>query len=128
MVHEPPLLLERQVVDPLAFLGRPEREQREDLGLAAREERGAVRARSHVDLAADRADLLRAAPVRATLLDCDPPAHEILVGRLGGLLDELLGHRVLDRHVARLAAGGDRERQLELVDDAAVEQVALGGL
>ena len=65
VVHEPPLLLEREIVDPLALLGGAEREQRQDLRLSAREEGRAVRAGRDVDLAADRPDLVRPAAVRA---------------------------------------------------------------
>ena len=52
---------------------------------------GAVRARRDADLTADGADLLRAAAVRAALVDRDLPAHELLVDRLRGALDELPG-------------------------------------
>src|SRR5207247_11283721 len=87
VVHVPPLLLKREVVDALALLRRAERKQGHDLCLAAREQRRAVRARRDADLAGNRADVLRAAAVRAALLDGDLPPHELLVERLGGLLD-----------------------------------------
>src|SRR3954463_3503742 len=96
VVHVPPLGLEREVVDALALLGGAKGEQRHDLRLAAREERGAVRARADGDLAIDRANLLGAAAVRSALLDSDLLADEVLVDRLGGTLDELLRQRVLD--------------------------------
>ena len=70
-----------------------------------------MRARRNADLARDLADVLRAATVRAALLDGDLAADELLVDRLGGLLDVLPRNRVLDR---RLVAVGrrrpDRER------------------
>jgi hypothetical protein len=44
VVHVPALRLEREVVDALPLLGGSEREERHDLGLAAREERRSVRA------------------------------------------------------------------------------------
>ena len=96
VVHVAALGLEREVVDPLPLLGGAEREQRHDLRLAAREERRAVRARRDADLAVDRADLLGAATVGPALVDRDLLADELLVDRLGGLLDELLRQRVLD--------------------------------
>ncbi len=127
-MHEPPLLLEREVVDALPLLGRAEREQRQDLGLAAREQRGAVGARRHVDLTGDRADLLRAAAVGPPLLDGDLAPHEILVDRIDRLLDVLPREDVLHRRGSRLGFGGrrsDRERERDLVDDPCEEQVAL---
>ena len=45
VVHEAAVGLEREVVDPLAFLRRAERQQAQDLRLPALEERRAVRAR-----------------------------------------------------------------------------------
>ena len=75
-------------------------------------------------LAGDRADLLLGAPVGAALLDRDLLADEVLVDRLGGLLDVVLGQRVLDDGLAgRVRA--DRERQLDRVDDPLVQQVLL---
>ena len=65
VVHEPAVGLEREVVDPLALLRGAQRQQRHDLRLPAGEERRAVRARRDADLALDRADVLRPAPVRA---------------------------------------------------------------
>src|SRR5205814_1032404 len=64
VVHVPPLALEREVVDPLTLLRRAERAEAEDLRLTAGEETGAVRARAHRHLAADRPDLLLAPSVR----------------------------------------------------------------
>src|SRR4029077_8368727 len=115
-----------EVVDALTLLGRAERQQRHDLRLAAREERRAVRARADAHLARDRADLLRVAAVRAPLLDRDLPADETLVDRLGGLLDLLARDRVLDHGRVLVRRGrADRERQLDLLLDALVEQAAL---
>ena len=124
VVHEAAVLLEREVVDPLALLGGAEGEQRHDLRLAAGEEARAVRARADGHLAADRADLLLGAAVGAALVDRDLLADEVLVDRLGGLLDVVLRQRVLDDRVAG-GVGADRERQLDAVDDPLVEQVLL---
>src|SRR5205823_6481773 len=97
VVHEAAVGLERQVVDPLAFLRGAERERREHLRLAAREQAGAVGTRVDADLALDRPDLLRAATVRTTLVDGDLLADEVLVDRLRGLLDVALREAVLHR-------------------------------
>ena len=64
---------------------------------AAREEAGAVRARRDADLDRDRPDLLGAAAVGAALVDRDLLADEVLVDRVGRLLDARLRERVLDR-------------------------------
>ena len=133
VVHEPPLLLEREIVDPLALLRGAERQERQDLRLSTREEGRAVCPRRDVDLARDRPDLVRPATVRPALLDRDLLAHEILVDRLGCLLDVLAGERILRRRRGLLAVDrgrrrADRERELNLVDDAGVEEIALGGL
>ncbi len=50
VVHVPAVLLEGEVVDALPLLHRPEREQRHDLRLPAREERRAVRPRADLHL------------------------------------------------------------------------------
>ena len=114
VVHVAAVGLERQVVDPLALLRGAERERREHLRLAAREQAGAVRTRVDADLDLDRADLLGAAAVGAPLVDRDLLADEVLVDRLGGLLDVALRQAVLRRR--RFAVGrrrADRERQLD---------------
>ena len=110
VVDVPALLLAGEVVDLLPLLHRPERQQRQDLRLAAREERGAVRARAHGDLALDVPDLLLGATVRAALVDRDLLADEVLVDRLGRPLHELLRDRVLDRRLALRGRRADRER------------------
>ena len=97
VVHVAAVLLEGEVVDPLTLLHRPEREQRHDLRLPAREERGAVRARADLHLGRDVADLLLGAPVGTTLVDRDLLADEVLVDRVERALDVLLRLRVLDR-------------------------------
>src|SRR5581483_10236600 len=103
VVHVAALFLEGEVVDALPLLRGAERERREDLRLAAREEAGAVGTRVDADLDVDRTDLLRAAPVRPALLDRDLLADEVLVDRLGRALHELLRQRVLhDRLVGAL--------------------------
>ncbi len=124
VVHVPALLLGRQVVDPLLLLRGAERAEREDLRLAAREERGAVRPGRDADLGRDRPDLLRAASVRPALVDGDLLADEVLVDRVGRLLDVRAGDRVL----RVLDALGDGEGQLDVLDDPAVEDVALAAL
>ena len=70
------VLLEREVVDPLALLRRAEGQQRHDLRLPAGEERRAVGARADRHLAGDRADLLLGASVGPALVDRD-----LLAGR-----------------------------------------------
>src|SRR5437016_4999351 len=94
-MHEPALLLEGEIVDPLTLLGGAQREQRHDLRLPAAEERRAVRARRDADLARDRANVLRSTSVRAALVDGDLLADQVLVDRVGCTLEELLRHRVL---------------------------------
>src|SRR5690242_5356475 len=91
VVHVAALLLEGEVVDPLPLLRGAERERREDLRLAAREQAGAVGARVDADLDGDRPDVLRAAAVGAALVDRDLLPDEILVDRVAGLLDLRLG-------------------------------------
>src|SRR6185295_5048292 len=100
-----------------------------DLRLAAREQRRTMRARSDADLTRDLADVLRAATVRATLLDRDLAANELLVDRLRGLLDVLAGDRVLLHRL--VTVGGrrcDRKRQLYLLLDPGEEEMPLGRL
>src|SRR5204863_1852069 len=87
-----PFVLERQVVDPLAFLRRAKGEEGHDLRLPTGEESRAVRAWRDGALRLDRPDLVGRATVGPPLLDGDLVADEPLVGRLRGLLDELLPH------------------------------------
>ncbi len=129
VVHEAAIRLEREIVDPLALLRRAERQQAQNLRLPALEEARAVRPRRDRDLAVDLADLLGAAAVGPPLVDRDLLADEILVDRLGGLLDVALGQAVLDLRGAAVRGGrADRERQLDAVDDPLEEKVALGRL
>src|SRR5581483_3023308 len=125
VVHVAALFLEGEVVDALPLLRGAERERREDLRLAAREQAGAVRARVDADLDLDRPDLLRAAPVGAALVDGDLLPDEVLVDRLARLLDVLLRQGVLDRLLALGGRGADREGKRDLVDDAVEEQLPL---
>ena len=118
MVHVPAVLLEGEVVDPLPLLHRPEREQRHDLRLAAREERRAVRARADLHLGRHGPDLLLGATVGATLVDRDLLPDEVLVDGVERPLDVLLRLRVLHRGLALGRLGADRERQRELLEDA----------
>src|SRR5581483_5892439 len=91
VMHVPALLLEGEVVDALTLLRSAERQRGEDLRLAAREQTGAVRTRVDADLDLDRADLLRAAPVGAALVDRDLLPDEVLVDRVARLLDVRAG-------------------------------------
>ncbi len=125
VVQEPAVLLAGEVVDLLALLHRPEREQGHDLGLAAGEEPRPVRPRADAHLALDRADLLGRAAVRAPLLDRDLLADEVLVDGLGRALDVLARLRVLHRRLALGRRRADRERQLDGLLDPLVEEVAL---
>ena len=84
-----------------------------------------MRARAHLHLGLDVANLLLGASVRAALVDRDLLADEVLVDRLRRALDELLRLRVLDRRLALGRRGADRERQLDLLEDAVEEEVAL---
>ena len=78
----------------------------------------------HADLARDFADVLGGSPVGTPLVDGDLLADEVLVDRLGRLLHELLGQRVLDdRALAVDGCGPDRERQLDRLDDPVEEQL-----
>ena len=77
---------------------------------------------SHVDVA----DVLGGSAVGTPLVDGDLLADELLVDRLGRLLDELLRQRVLDdRALAVDRRRADRERQLDRLDDPVEEQLAL---
>src|SRR6266540_4604887 len=118
----------RASVDPQTLLRGAERQRREDLRLAAREEAGAVGARVDRDLDVDRPDLLRAATVRPALVDRDLLADEVLVDRLRRTLHVLLRERVLHRRLALDGSRTDRERQLHVLDDPLEEQVTLRGL
>ena len=103
VVHVAAILLQRQVVDPLALLGRAEGERAEDLRLAAREQAGAVRARVEADLERDSRMSSVPRPSGALALDGDLLADQILVDRLRGLLDVALRERVL--HGLAVGAG-----------------------
>jgi hypothetical protein len=120
-----PVLLQREIVDALAFLRGAERAERHDLRLATREERRAVGTGRDGHLAVDRADLFRAATVRPSLLDRDLLTNEILVDSLGSLLHVLLGHRVLLRCFPVGSGSTDRERQLDVLENALEEDGAL---
>ena len=72
----------------------------------------------------DRPDLLRAAAVRAALLDRDLLADEVLVDRLGGPLDELLRQRVLDDGASpSTVAGPTGNGSSTRLDDPVEEQL-----
>ena len=85
-----------------------------------------MRSRRDADLARDLADVLGASTVGPPLVDGDLLPDELLVDRLGRLLDELLRERVLDHRALAVDRGrADRERQLDRVDDPVEEQLAL---
>ena len=95
VVHEALGFLDVEAVDALLVPGRAQGEQGQHLGLAPGEETGAVGARSHPDVAVDRADLVHAAAVGALLVDGDDPAHGLLLHRVEGLRQRgRLGRRV----------------------------------
>ena len=77
--HELLPALADQRVDLLLVRRRAERGDHERLRLAAREERRAVRARQHADLAGDRADVGEAAAVDALPLVDDRLADDLLL-------------------------------------------------
>ena len=62
--------------------------------------------------------------VRTPLVDRDLLADEVLVDRVERALDVLLRRRVLDDRLALDGLPADRERQLELLEDAVQEEVA----
>jgi hypothetical protein len=74
----------------------------------------------------DRTDLFRTAAVGPMLVDRDLAANELLVDRLGRLLDVVLRQRVLGGRRLTLAdRRADRERQPNRVDDPVEEQLTL---
>src|SRR6059036_3774876 len=97
----------RESVDDLLVAPRAEGRHREDLGLPAGEDRGAVRTRQHADLDGKRTDLLSSPPVRAQVL-------------LGNSFAELLLQDLLEdrgdllRREGRALAGGELRDRLEL--------------
>ena len=111
--------LEPEVVQPHLLAGRAEGDDGEGLRLAAREQRGAVRAREQPDLGRDRPDLGLRAAVRALLVDGDPLADHVLLELVerelraravlgvrlgGGVAGVVLEHVRLDR-LRRVLAG-----------------------
>ena len=68
-------------VDLLLHAQHVQRGDAQDLGLAALEQRRAVRPRDHLDLGRERPDVGDAAAVDADLVAQDPLAHELLVQR-----------------------------------------------
>ena len=72
-----------QRVDELLVFAGAERRDHQRLGLAAGEQRRAVRARQHADLAEDRADRGQVAPVDAAAVVEDVPAHHFGLQRCG---------------------------------------------
>ena len=115
--------LEPEVVQAHLLARRAERDDRQRLRLAAREQRGAVRARQDADLGVDRPDLGLGAAVRALLVDGDALADEVLLElverELGpaAVLRVGLGRRlagVLGEHGLLDGLGGVLARELVL--------------
>src|SRR6201999_2795677 len=78
-----------QGVDPLLILPRAERRYHQRLGFAASEQRGAVRARQHSDLAGDGTPRLHVATIDAMTGIENVPAHNLgfdLFENVGDLL------------------------------------------
>src|SRR5262249_28524992 len=67
-------------------------------------------------------------PAGTPLLDRDLLPDDVLVDRVRRALQELLRHRVLLRCLALGGRGACRERELDLVEDPPVEEVALARL
>ena len=83
--------LETEVVQAHLLARGAERDDAERLRLAAREQRGAVRARQRLDVDRDLADLTLGAAVRALLLDGDALADDPLLERVERQLRGLAG-------------------------------------
>ena len=115
-------VLEREIVDPLLFLHRAQRDKRERLRLAASEDRRAVRARHGAGDDSNRANLVLATTVGTTLVDGDLGADDLLVDAVDGGLDGTSGGSV------EAVLGTRGERQLDLADDPLDQRRALGGL
>ena len=119
--------LRAELVDLLLHAQHVQRGDAQDLGLAALEQRRAVRPRDDLDLGRERPDVGEAAAVDADLVGEDPAADQLLVQRPERGADlllaalELRGHLVqhgdLDLVQARLALllAGDRQRLREVV-------------
>ncbi len=132
--HEGRLVGTLQAVDHLLVLAGAERRDDQRLCLAAREERGAVRARQHAHLREDRAHRLQVAAVDAYVGVEDVPADDLRLQLLERRGDVLLVE-------TRLAALGEERRHhlrlhridggvaILLHDDlVGVAQLALGDL
>ena len=97
--------LEPEVVQPHLLARRAERDDRQRLRLAAREQRRAVRAREQPDLGLDRADLLLRAAVRALLVDGDALADHVLLELVERELRLARGTRRRSRRRGRRSTG-----------------------
>ena len=127
--------LRSEAVDDLLVTERAERRDREDLGLATREEAGAMRARQQSDFARDGAHFFDFAAVRAYLLVGDHVAHDGLLEVVDGDGDLFIHLRVeLEEVLHRVGRDlGDVGVAVELVrvaDDCveAVLRVVADGL
>ncbi len=90
MVHVALGLVERKVVHHLLHALHAEGEDRKTLGLAAREDAGAVHTGNHADLGPDRAHLVDRAPVETHVLLDHTLADQLLHQRSDRGLDRLL--------------------------------------
>ena len=80
-----------------------------------------MRPRCEADLDVDRPDLLRATTVGPALVDGDLLADDVLVDRVGRVLDPRLRGGV----ILVLIPIGDREREVDVGDDVVVEHAPL---
>ncbi len=116
--------LQAERVEAHLLLERAQRGHAQRLGLAAREQRRAVRARGDADLDRDVADLVLRAPVGALLVDRDALADDRLLELVESELDrgatllgrlELLLGGALRRGAARTARGSAASTALRRV-------------
>ena len=114
MVHEPLRVDRRKRVDDLLVAGRAERRDREDLGLPALKERGAVRPRQEPDLDRQRADLGEPSAVRSEALLEHGSTELLLEHVVEGEVDVGLSDRVRVRRLAILRERHERGDRLAL--------------
>ncbi len=126
VMHEALGFLDAKTVDALLVAGRAQGEERQHLRLTAREQAGAMRARSDLGVAVERADLVHATSIGTLLVDGDDPAHRLFLHRVEGLRQRGdLGRRVFSAFSRRpsrqdlLLDLGDGVRTLVLVEHVA---------
>ena len=126
VMHEALGFVDVEAVDALLVPGGAQGEQGEHLGLAPREQAGAVGARRHLDVAVDVPDLVHTAAVGALLVDGDDPAHRLFLhgveglgqlGRLARGVFRAFGRRPSRQHL--LLERGHGVRALVLVEHVA---------